>query len=992
MLWLELLLPFLLVCSYGGAASLPRETGDRRCGYKACPAADKTKLNIHLVPHTHDDVGWLKTVDQYFFGSRSNTQLAGVQYILDSVVQALLANPERRFMYVETAFLWKWWVRQNERTKGIVRDLINQGQLEIIGGGWSMNDEAVTHYQSLVDQYTWGFRRLYDEFGTCAKPSIGWQIDPFGHSREQASIFSQLGFDGLFLGRIDYQDKQQRLENKSMEFIWKSSPSLGAKADLFTVAMYNTYSPPPGFCFDVLCRDEPINDDPRSPDYNVPERVNKFLEYARKQASQYRTNNIILTMGEDFNYQQAEMWYTNLDRLIRYVRELRGTEVNIFYSTPSCYLKAVHDANLEWPTKDDDFFPYASDAHSYWTGYFTSRPSVKYFERMGNNLLQVTKQLSVLSNFTGHDENLERFREAMGIMQHHDAVTGTEKQAVASDYARILYESMVTGSETVAEAVRNWMAENQNRTKPAIKMFSCMQLNISSCPYTEDQNSMLTIYNPLTFEINTPIRVPVKKAVYKVSDPTDSSSVTSQLVPIANSVQQIPQRESKATHELVFMAKVPALGYRSYKVEKISENYYPDSPSSDPISNKLFEIYIDENGKVVVNWKKEKHMNLVQSFHYYEGKTGNNKVAQNRSSGAYIFRPNGVDSKAFVKSTEYKVYKGDVVQEIHQTINEWVSQVIRIYNEEQYVEFDWLVGPIPVKDNVGKEIVTKYSSNLQSKGEFYTDSNGREMLKRQRSYRPSWNLKLEEPVAGNYYPVTSKIALEDKSRYQRLSVITDRAQGGTSMRDGEIELMVHRRLLHDDAFGVGEALNEEAFGTGLVVRGSHYLYGGSTKNLDSFMLAEKTLQLETVLRPWTLVTPFPYGSTIDELPFKTPVTAINNSLRPNVHLLTLEPWAMNIVILRLEHIFEKGESETYSKPVEINLQGLLANYNILTCRETTLGANEWVENVKRMQWRAKSNEIVEKLKNDTPNPIDYFVTLNPMEIKTFLITLEPRRE
>ncbi|CAG2181800.1 unnamed protein product, partial [Oppiella nova] len=247
----------------------------------------------------------------------------------------------------------------------------------------------------------WGHRRLQDTFGTCGIPKIGWQIDPFGHSREQASIFAQIGFDAMFFWRFDYEDKKKRLAEKSMELIWQGSDDLGSSSDIFTSAMEMGYGPPPGFNWDLANggNDDPIIDDPESEDYNVDKTVDRLFTYAKVYSNYYATNNVLFPMGTDFFYQDANMWFKNMDKLIKYSnqRKSNGSNINVFYSTPTCYLHGVHMANHTFPTKKDDFFPHASNTHSYWTGYFSSRPAIKRYEKVGNNFLQVCKQLDVLT-------------------------------------------------------------------------------------------------------------------------------------------------------------------------------------------------------------------------------------------------------------------------------------------------------------------------------------------------------------------------------------------------------------------------------------------------------------------------------------------------------------------------------------------------------------------------------------------------------------------
>jgi lysosomal alpha-mannosidase len=246
-------LPLLLFFTFTAYGFVIKSLNECPKPYSHCNIGKDGFINVHLVPHTHDDVGWLKTVDQYFYGSNTGQQRAGVQYILDTVVPELAKDPSKRFVYVEIAYFWRWWNQQNDEMKQTVRVLVNEGRLEFVIGAWCMNDEASPYYPDIIDQQTLGLRFILREFGDCARPRSAWQIDPFGHSREQASLFAQFGFDSLFQGRIDYQDFDFRGDTKTREFLWHASSNLGESADLFTGILANGYGPPSGFCFDTSC-------------------------------------------------------------------------------------------------------------------------------------------------------------------------------------------------------------------------------------------------------------------------------------------------------------------------------------------------------------------------------------------------------------------------------------------------------------------------------------------------------------------------------------------------------------------------------------------------------------------------------------------------------------------------------------------------------------------------------------------------------------------
>ncbi|XP_068130308.1 lysosomal alpha-mannosidase [Hyperolius riggenbachi] len=962
------------------------------CGEQTCPAAPDGFLNVHLIPHTHNDVGWLKTVDQYYYGARNNIQHAGVQYILDSVIPQLLADPKRRFIYVESAFFWRWWKQQTETMQKDVARLVQEGRLEFINGGWSMNDEAATHYNGIIDQMTLGLQFLQNTFGECGRPRVAWHIDPFGHSREQALLFAQMGFDGFFFGRLDYQDKMNRESTKHMEMIWRASDDFQPpSADLFTGVLPNGYNPPKGFCWDQLCDDAPIMEDPQMEDYNADAVLSSFLAAADHQAQAYRSNHLIMTMGSDFQYENSIPWFKNMDKLITLVnaQQAKGSKVNVLYSTPSCYLSALNRANQSWPVKMDDFFPYADGAHMFWTGYFTSRPAFKGYERLSNNFLQVCNQLEALAGSAathgpyGTSSSLE-LRRAMGVAQHHDAVTGTAKQHVNDDYTLRLTRGLDACQVVVSNALASLAGSKEN-------FVFCRLLNISVCPVTETSTSFsVYIYNPLGRTVTHYVRVPVNGAAYVIKGPS-GESIPSEVVPVSQFTKDIRRDRGHGERELIFPTQIPPLGFSKFTVEKVSaqERFFHPKVQKQPlmIENKFYRVEFDpETGLIsrIHNLENQISLPVTQSFYWYNASSGNPDSYQ--TSGAYIFRPNQTNPLPLSKSVRSYLVKNSLVQEVYQNFSSWCSQVVRLYSDQRYLELEWMVGPIPVGDSMGKEVISSFDTTLQTDGLFYTDANGRQILQRRRNSRDTWAFKQTEPVAGNYYPVNSRIFI--KNADVQLTVLTDRSQGGSSITDGSLELMVHRRLLYDDYRGVAEPLLEPGqYGEGLVVRGKHLLVLDTPKASAD---VHRTLALQQYLSPQIILSSGKGVSYWNKQGPTNKFSALQKPLPDNLHLLTFALHEPGKILLRLEHPFQKDESSNYSQPITVNLKELFSSLTLSDFLETTLAANLPKDQMKRMQWRAETGPI-SSTKHTSSGLDPTHITLHPMEIRTFIATIQHRK-
>ncbi|KAF3697878.1 Epididymis-specific alpha-mannosidase [Channa argus] len=1003
----------------------------QRCAvnYKNCFRAkeDENKpIQTFVIPHSHMDVGWVYTIQESMRAYAAN--------VYTSVTEELSKAKDRRFIAVEQEFFRLWWdTVATDSHKRQVRQLVKEGRLEFIIGGQVMHDEAVTDLDDQILQMTEGHGFLYETFGV--RPQFSWHVDPFGASATTPVLFALAGFNGHLISRIDYDLKDTMQKNKNLQFVWRGSPSLKSQQEIFTHTMdqfsyctpsYLPFSNSSGFYWNGVALFPDPPKDGVYPNMSLPvtkETVHAYaqtmVENIKQRAEWFRTNHVLWPWGCDKQFYNSSVQFNNMDPLMKYINQnSKEFGVTVQYATLSEYFQAMYQSNLTWDVRgSEDFLPYSTEPYQAWTGFYASRNVLKGVARQASSQLHAAETLFTLYRISYPDgpvtkdwalDKLKALRWAVSEVQHHDGITGTESPKVADMYLQHLMQAMM-GVKELQSAL---FLLPHRLDKPSFLSSHYQRKGVD-----QELEQHIIIYNPLAWNITTIINITVTSLYAAVFD-DEGHAVPAQIQRSA---------QSNVTNDLFIVVELRGLQHRKYLI-RFSQTTCSRSPKCSwtykakgvlfarrnikdwrktgrrllPVINECYKLMFDQDTNLlhsITYLSQEKTpVMMTQDFWEYHA---NGDVKEGPISDNYVFSANGSAVRAY-KAVEMEIIPGKIVSEIRQyfyreegdkdyaysiitRVPECFGSSVRCLRLEQ----TYSLGPL----QLNTEVVLRTSSSLKNNRTLYTDDNGYQMMK--RPYRKFTN----NTLARNYFPMVRAAYIEDN--VSRLVLVSDRAHGVSSQDNGQLEVMLHRRLWNNLAWNLGYnlTLNDSS-----VVRPTLWMMLGSI----SATATHQREGIELQHRPVVMVIDQPLRKKEQAITLSLDKSVV---LPPNLHLLSLSIPGWNYcanhdvhlshlhagkdlhsepdydrVLLRIMHLFEEGEDPELSKPVTINLKEVLQGIGeVKVLEERSLTGTSDITHLQRWKWKTVDKlETNEKTCWRCGNDA-FTVTISPKEIRTFFV-------
>lgn len=499
----------------------------------------KNDQQVYLIGNAHIDPVWLWRWQEGY---------AEIKATFRSALDRMKEFPD--FVFTSACADYYEWIEENDPLMfAEIRQRVKEGRWVIVGGWWIQPDCNLPSGESFVRHGLYSQQYFFEKFGVTAK--TGYNVDSFGHNGMLPQILKKSG--------MDYYVFQRPCEAENGKIpgplFWWESPD-GSRVLAFRIDSYG---------------DSPGADGAERKRQNVLQHVSLAKEKGYPVMCFYGVGNhgggptiSLLNMLEKMK------WGVDGDQLA--------------FSSPNDYFKKAALFSGKLPVWKNELQHHAS-------GCYSTMSELKRYNRKAESLLLAAEKFAVITSLcTGLDypgEKLKNGWKDVMFNQFHDVMGGCCIKDAAADAKAFYGEAVAIGSRALNAAVQkiSWAVDTMGEKPKHVNKDQDFYL-------WEEENcgAPVIVFNPLSWEAEVPVCV--NRLLCGVTD-QNGDSVSSQKV-------RGQQTNMSDKWNTLFMAKVPALGYRLYWMY-LSKKQEPAETQADlkcgesSIENEFMRLEIDKH-------------------------------------------------------------------------------------------------------------------------------------------------------------------------------------------------------------------------------------------------------------------------------------------------------------------------------------------------------------------------------------------------------------
>ncbi|XP_068632406.1 alpha-mannosidase 2-like [Battus philenor] len=820
-------------------------------------------LKVILVPRTHVDSVWKQTFEQYHNNS--------VNKILSNLVKKLQFYKNLTFTWNEISHLSQWWATTTQKTRSAFRRLMRAGRVEITTGSWVEPDEATSHLFGMLHLLMEGHQWLKHHLNFM--PKTAWLSNSVAHSPTMTYLLSASGISNLVLTNVHYSWEQYLAEYQYSDFIWVQSwdndifthsnvndalnrignerypkSSVLTHYLQFNSAGFKACGPDKSVCaLEFNFVKSPKNVD----SYNVKEKSELLLEQYSKTGTISPHNVIIAPIGGPYHYEmqtEFDFQFNNYKKIADFVNANREIyKATIEFGTPKDYFSTIVEKHKSYPSLKGDFLNFAdisSGMPAYWSGFFTTRPLLKILLRRLECTLRTTEVLfsfAVSSNaFRGIKVSdlfnlLIKSRETVARLLDRNVLSGT----LTGNIMKYVHKKiMLTVKDCwyLQEVSASLISIKSDRNVTYLQKYVYRNGEFISAFRTVTPGDQIYVFNSLSHERTEIVEFVTRNPNLRIID-HNKKDVTIQINPIWNYQSENIIKISRQFFTIIFAVVIPPMTLELFKIKETydasssASTIYcvscvvDDTPGNGPIFP--FNIQPIEVGDIQLeNYKHRLIFDEITGLlkTVFEKDTNTRKTVMidygafksaDINSGMFLFNTN--TSKPLfdilspyrrgIKSKIMLIVSGVVTTELTTVFGRLLQSTVKIFN--------LMNGPL--SKVISLESKTDYEASPKNRElelflSVQTDivnGNPPELIIDNNGFQFTSKLvNISRRIESNMYPMTSMVFIQD---YQnRLTLLTDHAQGVTSLLEGQIVVMLDRRVLYNDGRGTGEGLADNS--------------------------------------------------------------------------------------------------------------------------------------------------------------------------------------